>query len=68
MWPNARISVMGGKQAALVLSQVMKAQKQRLGQEVSLISVCLSFCLSVCLYVCLSGCLLGCLALSVLFV
>ncbi|XP_072020021.1 methylcrotonoyl-CoA carboxylase beta chain, mitochondrial-like [Amphiura filiformis] len=33
MWPNARISVMGGKQAALVLSQVMKAQKQRLGQE-----------------------------------
>ena len=44
MWPNARISVMGGKQAALVLSQVMKAQKQRLGQEVSLyvfLSVCL---------------------------
>ncbi|XP_038049434.1 methylcrotonoyl-CoA carboxylase beta chain, mitochondrial-like [Patiria miniata] len=33
MWPNARISVMGGKQAALVLAQVQKAQKQRMGQE-----------------------------------
>ena len=35
MWPNARISVMGGKQAALVLAQVQKAQRQRMGQEVS---------------------------------
>lgn len=34
MWPNARISVMGGKQAALVLSQVMAAQKKREGLEV----------------------------------
>ncbi|XP_033105843.1 methylcrotonoyl-CoA carboxylase beta chain, mitochondrial-like [Anneissia japonica] len=33
MWPNARISVMGGKQAALVLSQVMKAQRKREGKE-----------------------------------
>ncbi|XP_022084561.1 methylcrotonoyl-CoA carboxylase beta chain, mitochondrial-like [Acanthaster planci] len=33
MWPNARISVMGGKQAALVLAQVQKAQRQRMGQE-----------------------------------
>ncbi|XP_784403.4 methylcrotonoyl-CoA carboxylase beta chain, mitochondrial [Strongylocentrotus purpuratus] len=35
MWPNARISVMGGKQAALVLSQVMAAQKKREGLELS---------------------------------
>ena len=34
MWPNARISVMGGKQAALVLTQVMAAQKKREGKEV----------------------------------
>ncbi|XP_071942709.1 methylcrotonoyl-CoA carboxylase beta chain, mitochondrial-like [Antedon mediterranea] len=33
MWPNARISVMGGKQAALVLAQVMKAQRKREGKE-----------------------------------
>ncbi|XP_071788834.1 methylcrotonoyl-CoA carboxylase beta chain, mitochondrial-like [Asterias amurensis] len=33
MWPNARISVMGGKQAALVLAQVQKAQRQRMGKE-----------------------------------
>ncbi|XP_072173518.1 methylcrotonoyl-CoA carboxylase beta chain, mitochondrial-like [Diadema setosum] len=35
MWPNARISVMGGKQAALVLTQVMAAQRKREGLELS---------------------------------
>ncbi|GLS25058.1 carboxyl transferase domain-containing protein [Marinibactrum halimedae] len=29
MWPNARISVMGGEQAAEVLTQVKRAQKQK---------------------------------------
>lgn len=32
MWPNARISVMGGEQAAGVLAQVKKEQKQRVGE------------------------------------
>ncbi len=32
MWPNARISVMGGEQAAGVLSQVKKSQAQRAGE------------------------------------
>ncbi|MCC2604273.1 methylcrotonoyl-CoA carboxylase [Planctobacterium marinum] len=32
MWPNARISVMGGEQAAGVLAQVKKEQKQRAGE------------------------------------
>lgn len=32
MWPNARISVMGGEQAAGVLSQVKREQKQRMGE------------------------------------
>jgi 3-methylcrotonyl-CoA carboxylase beta subunit len=31
-WPNARISVMGGEQAAGVLSQVKRAQKDLAGQ------------------------------------
>lgn len=31
MWPNARISVMGGEQAAGVLAQVKKEQKERSG-------------------------------------
>lgn len=31
MWPNARISVMGGEQAAGVLAQVKRAQKDRAG-------------------------------------
>ncbi|VDP94167.1 unnamed protein product, partial [Echinostoma caproni] len=30
MWPNARISVMGGEQAANVMAQVQSEQKQRL--------------------------------------
>lgn len=32
MWPNARISVMGGEQAASVLAQVKKAKLQKTGQ------------------------------------
>lgn len=33
MWPTARISVMGGEQAAGVLAQVKRAQKERAGEE-----------------------------------
>lgn len=33
MWPNARISVMGGEQAAGVLAQVKKDQASRAGEE-----------------------------------
>lgn len=32
-WPNSRISVMGGEQAAGVLAQVKRTQKERLGEE-----------------------------------
>ncbi|MGD8346594.1 MAG: carboxyl transferase domain-containing protein [Lysobacterales bacterium] len=32
-WPNARISVMGGEQAANVLAQVKRDQKERTGEE-----------------------------------
>lgn len=32
MWPNARISVMGGEQAANVLAQITKEQRQREGK------------------------------------
>lgn len=32
MWPNARISVMGGEQAAGVLSQVKRTQKDKAGE------------------------------------
>ena len=35
MWPNARISVMGGEQAAGVLTTVKKDQLARAGQELS---------------------------------
>ena len=35
MWPNARISVMGGEQAAGVLAQVTRDQRQREKKEVS---------------------------------
>ena len=34
MWPNARISVMGGEQAATVLTTVARDQRQREGKEV----------------------------------
>jgi 3-methylcrotonyl-CoA carboxylase beta subunit len=33
MWPNARISVMGGEQAAMVLAQVKREQLAREGRE-----------------------------------
>ncbi len=35
MWPNARISVMGGEQAASVLTQVKVEQRQRKGEPMS---------------------------------
>lgn len=35
MWPNARISVMGGEQAASVLSQVKQEQRTREGRPMS---------------------------------
>ena len=34
MWPNSRISVMGGEQAAMVLATITKGQKEREGKEV----------------------------------
>jgi 3-methylcrotonyl-CoA carboxylase beta subunit len=33
MWPNARVSVMGGEQAAGVLAQVKRTQKDDLGEQ-----------------------------------
>ena len=33
MWPNARISVMGGEQAAGVLAQIKRDQKQQRGEQ-----------------------------------
>jgi 3-methylcrotonyl-CoA carboxylase beta subunit len=33
MWPNSRISVMGGEQAAGVLAQVKRDQKNKLGEQ-----------------------------------
>ena len=33
MWPNARISVMGGEQAAGVLAQVRRTQFERSGED-----------------------------------
>lgn len=36
MWPNARISVMGGEQAATVLATIAKDQKAREGKTVSI--------------------------------
>ncbi len=35
MWPNARISVMGGEQAASVLAQVKEEQLERSGKRIS---------------------------------
>jgi len=35
MWPNARISVMGGEQAATVLATITKNQRQREGRELT---------------------------------
>lgn len=36
MWPNARISVMGGEQAANVLATISRDSKKKSGQEVSI--------------------------------
>ena len=36
MWPNARISVMGGEQAGTVLATIAKDQRAREGKEVCL--------------------------------
>lgn len=36
MWPNSRISVMGGEQAATVLATITKDQKAREGKEVTI--------------------------------
>ena len=36
MWPNARISVMGGEQAATVLATVAKDQRIREGKTVNM--------------------------------
>jgi 3-methylcrotonyl-CoA carboxylase beta subunit len=33
MWPNARIGVMGGEQAANVLAQITREKKERLGEK-----------------------------------
>jgi 3-methylcrotonyl-CoA carboxylase beta subunit len=33
MWPNARISVMGGEQAAGVMAQIKRAQKDKAGEQ-----------------------------------
>jgi 3-methylcrotonyl-CoA carboxylase beta subunit len=35
MWPNSRISVMGGEQAASVLAQVKQAQLEAAGKKMS---------------------------------
>ncbi|MDR3477299.1 MAG: carboxyl transferase domain-containing protein [Gammaproteobacteria bacterium] len=36
MWPNAKIGVMGGEQAANVMAQVTREKKQRLGETFSI--------------------------------
>lgn len=36
MWPNSRISIMGGEQAAGVLSQIQSDKKIREGKQVKL--------------------------------
>ena len=39
MWPNARISVMGGEQAGTVLSTIKKAQLKKEGKKVHVIKL-----------------------------
>ena len=39
MWPNARISVMGGEQAGTVLATITRDQRAREGKEVCILSV-----------------------------
>ncbi|VVC41462.1 Hypothetical protein CINCED_3A013876 [Cinara cedri] len=43
MWPNSRISIMGGEQAAGVLAQIQSAKKIREGKEVKLNQTLLLF-------------------------
>lgn len=38
MWPNARISVMGGEQAGTVLATITRDQRAREGKQVALLS------------------------------
>lgn len=38
MWPNARISVMGGEQAAGVMAQIAQEQRKREGKTVLFLS------------------------------
>ena len=38
MWPNARISVMGGEQAGTVLATITRDQRAREGKQVCLLS------------------------------
>ena len=56
MWPNARISVMGGQQAANVLATVQKEQRRREGKEVNISLLwaahCALFCVSFLQFVC----------------
>jgi hypothetical protein len=40
MWPNSRISVMGGEQAAGVLAQITRDQRKREGKEVCTLEKC----------------------------
>lgn len=40
-WPNARISVMGGEQAASVIAHITKNQLLREGKEVTFQVLCL---------------------------
>lgn len=37
MWPNSRLSIMGGEQAAGVLAQIQSEKKNREGTQVKII-------------------------------
>lgn len=39
MWPNSKISVMGGEQAASVLATVTKEQYEREGRQVNYLMI-----------------------------
>lgn len=43
MWPNSRISIMGGEQAAGVLAQIQNDKKIREGKQVKQINYCYSY-------------------------
>lgn len=44
MWPNARISVMGGEQAAGVLAEITRTQAQLAGKPVRGNLIAVYFC------------------------